>query len=170
VSQARTCVIFDIDGTLLDSTETDNRVYAAALQSVLGELTLRAHWHDYEHVTDEGILRAVCLDNGLDFDTCREQVRAKFGELMVAHLADTRACPPIPGAQALFEQLRDSHRFQIGIATGGWGHTARLKTSARGLPHDRGTASILGRSPRTQPHHGLVSRGDWFRGTDRLCR
>lgn len=128
----RICVIFDIDGTLLDSTESDSRLYGQALREVLGELTLRANWHDYEHVTDEGILHAVCEDNGLDLERCRSRVRARFGALVAEHLADEGACAPIRGARGLFEQLRTSHAFQIGIATGGWGHTARLKLSRAG--------------------------------------
>ena len=49
-------VIFDIDGTLVQSVEVDESLYVKAIRSVLGQIEFRSNWADYEFVTDTGIL------------------------------------------------------------------------------------------------------------------
>jgi beta-phosphoglucomutase-like phosphatase (HAD superfamily) len=39
-------VIFDIDGTLVDSTEFEGRLYVAAVLEVLGRVLIRSNWGD----------------------------------------------------------------------------------------------------------------------------
>lgn len=48
-------VMFDIDGTLLDSTEFDGRIYAEVIHEVLG-IVVDRDWSTYPHVTDGGLL------------------------------------------------------------------------------------------------------------------
>lgn len=126
------CVIFDIDGTLVDSVADDARLYAAAVREVLGDVSLRPKWSDYEHVTDAGILRQICQENSLDVAQCEQHVRARFGELMADHLRREGSCAPTPGALHLLENLRGMLDRRVGIATGGWGHTARMKLASAG--------------------------------------
>ena len=42
-------------------------------------------------------------------------------------------CTPLPGAPKFWNPLRDNEYFQVGIATGGWGHTARMQLESAGL-------------------------------------
>ena len=49
---AMEAVIFDIDGTLLESGSVDERLYDSAIRSVLGPIRIRDWWCDYTHVTD----------------------------------------------------------------------------------------------------------------------
>jgi phosphoglycolate phosphatase-like HAD superfamily hydrolase len=126
------CVIFDIDGTLVDSVADDARLYGAAVREVLGDVSIRPRWSEYEHVTDGGILRQICHENGLDIAQCEQHVRTRFGELMADHLRQAGSCQPTPGALRFLQQLSDRLDCRIGIATGGWGHTARMKLASAG--------------------------------------
>lgn len=123
---ADACVIFDIDGTLVDSVAFDARCYIAAVRDVLGDVSFRSDW-SYEHITDSGILRQLCQENGLDSAQCEHSVKARFGELIAGHLSRQGICSPIPGARGLLEELRSTRDCHLGIATGGWGHTASMK-------------------------------------------
>lgn len=126
------CVIFDIDGTLVDSVADDARLYGVAVREVLGDVALRPRWSEYEHVTDCGILRQICHENGLDVTQCEQHVRARFGELIAEYLRAEGSCQPTIGALQLLQELRDTLKGRIGIATGGWGHTARMKLARAG--------------------------------------
>jgi phosphoglycolate phosphatase-like HAD superfamily hydrolase len=130
------CIIFDIDGTLVDTAAFEDRLYRTALRETLGDVRIRADWGDYEHVTDRGILRDVCQDNRLDQADIEQRVRTRFGELVSKHLRGTNTCHGIAGALAFWRALRADPAFEIGIATGGWGHTARMKLNAAGFDCD----------------------------------
>ncbi|MGH8229078.1 MAG: HAD family hydrolase, partial [Steroidobacteraceae bacterium] len=58
--------------------------------------------------------------------------RERFGQLVAEYLARSGACAPIPGGAALLESLRRRPDLHVGIATGGWGHTALMKLRAAG--------------------------------------
>ncbi len=60
-----TAVIFDIDGTLVDSSSFDGQLYIAAIRDVLGDVSMRADLHEYPNHTDTGILMEICKENGL---------------------------------------------------------------------------------------------------------
>lgn len=49
--------IFDIDGTLVESSGFEDELYVAAVRDVLGDVCIRESWSTYRHVTDTGILR-----------------------------------------------------------------------------------------------------------------
>ena len=58
-------LIFDVDGTLVDSMTVDVELYFSAVRSVFGDVRFR-DVHDYEHVSDSGILAEVMTDNTID--------------------------------------------------------------------------------------------------------
>ncbi len=130
-------VIFDIDGTLVESFDFDGECYRQAVVEVMGDVSFRSDWGDYPFVTDEGILRQICSDNALVFEHSRD-VRSRFGQLVAKRLSlDPTSCTATPGACALVERLRVDPNFQIGFATGGWCHTAHLKLDHVGISHAR---------------------------------
>lgn len=129
------CVIFDIDGTLVDTDGFEGRLYWAAVRETLGDIQIRGDWREYVHVTDIGILRDVCLDNQLEVSGMEQRVRTRFGELVSDHLRQPGSCAAITGALAFWKTLRADPALEIGIATGGWGHTARMKLDSAGYEY-----------------------------------
>ena len=128
-----TCVIFDIDGTLVDSGGFEDVLYTAAVRDVFGNVRLRADWGDNEHVTDAGIMLEICRENGLEIEDGAQKLRARFGELMGTYIRAMGPCAATLGALTLWNKLRDNTDVQLGIATGGWGHTARMKLESAGF-------------------------------------
>ena len=127
-------VIFDIDGTLLYSAAVDDALYRQAVREVLGEVTLRPTLHDYEYVTDTGILRAILEDNSIAGEQQRiDEVRSRFVELLEAHVASHGAFEEIPGAGELLRTLSESPKHAVAIATGGWRESAELKLRTAGI-------------------------------------
>lgn len=130
-------IIFDIDGTIVDSYDFDTECYKQAVTDVLGKVSFREDWGEYNFVTDEGIFRQICADNAITCPGAME-VRSRFGSLVAEQLAsDPACCIEIPGARALIERLRAHPGMQIGFATGGWQNTARLKLEHVGIRHAR---------------------------------
>lgn len=127
------CVIFDVDGTLVDSSAFDGQLYVTAILDVLGNVSIRSNLHEYPNLTDTGILMDICEENGLSIHDSVPSVRVRFGDLVSEYLNDRGKCMPIPGAISLVDRLIRSETFHVGIATGGWGHTAEMKLDSAGF-------------------------------------
>jgi phosphoglycolate phosphatase-like HAD superfamily hydrolase len=128
-------VMFDIDGTLVDSTGFDGDRYAEAVRSVLG-VDVDTTWRSYRNVTDSGILEEL-LDadgSGRPREELRAAVKARFVAATRAHLArEPHVLREIAGARALLETLLRAPGVRVAIATGGWAETATLKLAAIGV-------------------------------------
>ena len=125
--------IFDIDGTLVESYNFDGECYITAVKEVLGDVHIYDDWSDYKKVTDLGILLQIMEENGIRDLKCVEKVRDRFGELTQLYLKNGGKCYPKKGAIDLIESLLSDDRFRIGFATGGWGHTAKMKLQYAGF-------------------------------------
>lgn len=55
-------VVFDVDGTLIQSTGVDDECFARAVEVAWGIPSISTQWNDYEHVTDT-VLAKVLLDD-----------------------------------------------------------------------------------------------------------
>ena len=126
-------VIFDVDGTLVDSDELDGKLFYQAVSDVLGEVRFREDWADYPHVSDAGILADILEDNGFAPGTGLEtEVRSRFGTLISGALSEA-PCQALPGATEAMDRLSQRAGTAVGVATGGWGHTARAKLVSAGF-------------------------------------
>ncbi len=126
-------LIFDLDGTLIKSNAFDDDCYQQALKEVLGHSDFNSNWETYQHVTDTGLLHELLSNLGVEEpQSVTRQVRDMFGEKIKNYLASGGNCIPIPGAIESMYQLISSG-FKVGIATGGWGHTARMKLRHAGF-------------------------------------
>jgi FMN phosphatase YigB (HAD superfamily) len=128
----RHLVMFDIDGTLLQTNDLDDQLYLQAMSEYLGT-TIDADWTHYQHVTDSGIAQEIFEKNS------RPQsdivvVQRRFISLVTDLLMkEPNCCQQIPGAAEFIEKLRQIPEVTIGIATGGWGESARAKLQSAGI-------------------------------------
>jgi phosphoglycolate phosphatase-like HAD superfamily hydrolase len=127
-------VMFDIDGTLVDSAGFESSLYVAAVRDVL-KIEIDSDWGRYEHVSDSGILQEVLRRIGRgDVAGCVARVQQRFVGLIRDHL---RRSPDtvreIAGAKCLVERLLELPNVRVGVATGGWEPTAKLKLAHVGI-------------------------------------
>jgi phosphoglycolate phosphatase-like HAD superfamily hydrolase len=129
-------IVFDIDGTLVDSDGFDINCFVEAVREVLGPVKIHEDWRLYRHATDAGILMQILEENGRAGDAAVvERVKEDFGRRVRRFLDGGGACPPLPGAGEALAALQ-ADGYLVGIATGGWSHTARMKLERAGLPLD----------------------------------
>ena len=130
-------ILFDIDGTLIESMTVDTELYLASIGEVLGSVRFRGALSDYEHVTDNGILAQVLDDNGYPFDEqTAAAIKAIFVDKIERHIETEGPFSTIHGAIEFFERTRASDGRRVAIATGGWRESARLKLESAGFDID----------------------------------
>ena len=136
VTPRRRLVMFDVDGTLTQSTLADGACYAQAMSEYL-DIAVDTDWRTYRHSTESGIARELFARAGRPVPTARdlEPVRRRLVELLKTALeAEPAACAQTPGAGALIERMRSTPGVVVSIATGAWEDSARLKLSHAALP------------------------------------
>jgi len=146
-------VMFDIDGTLVDSAGFETKLYVAALETVLN-VEIDRDWNNYEHVSDGGVLAEV-LRRARRSDESGElvkRVQRHFVGLIRDHLEGSPATVrEIAGAKRLVERLLELRNVRVGVATGGWEPTAKLKLAHVGIDVGRvGFASGSDAHARTE--------------------
>ena len=131
-------VMFDIDGTLVDSTGFDAELFSSAVREVVG-IEVDENWSSYTHVTDSGILGEILERSVAENEraVAYEQVKRRFVTLMEDFVpAMPSGLSPIPGAVELVHLLKTAPQVAVAIATGGWRETAELKLRAVGIEFD----------------------------------
>jgi phosphoglycolate phosphatase-like HAD superfamily hydrolase len=129
-------VLFDIDGTLTLTNETDDRCFLVAITEALGGTRIDPDWDRYPHVTASGIAWTA-------FETHRRappsaedlrSLRERFVTLLRQEFArDPDLCRLVPGAAAAIDGLAERRGYAVGLATGGWREAAELKLRHAGL-------------------------------------
>ena len=125
--------IFDIDGTLVENFGFDDACYISAIREVLGEVHIHDDWSKYKNVTDTGSLRQIMEENNIQEEGQIQEVRTKFGELIRQYLQNDGKCRPKQGAIHLIDKLITTDGYEVGFATGGWEHTAKMKLRHAGF-------------------------------------
>jgi len=130
-------VVFDIDGTLTDTTEVDVECYEAAVLAEIG-VEIPSDWHTLDDVTDATILEVACARQGVEVPSARaqERIAARVGELLaLAFRGAPERFRPIPGAGDVFGELARAG-WHVAMATGAWRPSALVKLRAAGIPFD----------------------------------
>lgn len=129
-------VIFDIDGTLLESAAVDDALYRDAVRQVLGDVQLRASIHAYDYVTDAGIFAQILKDNAIQAEKdAQVKIKDHFVNALRCHVERNGPFAQIPGASDLLQSLRESTSHAVAIATGGWRESAEFKLQSAGLDY-----------------------------------
>jgi FMN phosphatase YigB (HAD superfamily) len=128
-----TPLIFDIDGTLVQTSDFEGYYYIQAIKHVFGDVDITDNWGLYKNVTDVGILKQIMEENKIQDKSIIPKIQKKFGEYIRNYLENGGRCDPIKGAVDFFKKYRLKKKYTLGIATGGWGHTAKLKLQYAGF-------------------------------------
>ncbi len=131
-------IVFDVDGTLVESDEFDGVLYAKAVRDVL-DIEVDDDWTGYRHVTDNGILDEILDRHAVEMDrsVAHASVRKAFVALVRDYLSDRDGrLPEVPGARAFVDRLLAHPEVRVAVATGGWRETAAMKLRAIGLDPD----------------------------------
>lgn len=128
--------ILDLDGTLIPSAEIDNTCYWQAVFACFGERDTLPDLHGFKHVSDSGILDEWCVRELGRPPQAQEtaHIRQQFLQLLEsAANRQPQHFSPLPGVIDWLENVLEHDSVYAGIATGGWGHSARLKLKLAGL-------------------------------------
>lgn len=132
-------VLFDVDGTLLDTSAEDDRIFREALAENLppdAQPPTIGPWHTFSEVTQPALAAAVfsraCGRRARDAEIMgvRQAVIRKWTAAVASGAAPVRV---FPGARELFTAARQRPRTLVALATGVWEPAARLKLSAAGF-------------------------------------
>lgn len=123
-------VMFDIDGTLIESYDFDSICFVEAIREVLG-ITISADWARYQHVTDSGILSQIIDERFLDQNRNEivRSVKEKFLARTKNHLS-LNTVLPVAGAAEFLSEIYRRKDITLVFATGGWLESARMKLDA----------------------------------------
>ncbi len=133
-----TLALFDIDGTLTQTTDIDASCFANAAKGLFPDIKFSNDWTTYSEVTDAGIAAEVFRQRLGRNPTVRElgKFEDRFVKCLEAWIVKRpQVCQAVAGAVALIDTLKESD-LPIAIGTGGWLRSARLKLSTAGIPCD----------------------------------
>lgn len=128
-------VMFDIDGTLVDTAGFEDHCYGSAVKTVVNG-DIPTDWSGYAHATDSGILDEILETRGLapEREAIHHRVRTLFARKINAYLKKNTA-REIPGAANFLRLLKTRGDVVLAIATGGWEETAKMKLDAAGIDY-----------------------------------
>ena len=127
--------VFDIDGTLCQTSGLDDACWRTAAHDVLGVEEMSTDWSHYPHSTDESIACALIREHhGVEpARALLDRLRDHFVDLLEqAHARDPDCIKSTPGARRLLSALSEQSH-PLAIATGGWTASARLKLGHSGI-------------------------------------
>jgi phosphoglycolate phosphatase-like HAD superfamily hydrolase len=130
-------VMFDIDGTLTETTEVDGECFVRSFMDVFGFGDIDTDWSHYRHTTDSGILHDVYASRTGRPPAAQEVSRFQqhFIQLLTAASAQSPFASVAGGVQ-LLSRLSSSGTHRVSLATGSWRDSARLKMTSAGMCFD----------------------------------
>ena len=120
----------------MPSAKIDDECFWKAVFECFGERASVPDLHQFNDVTDSGILAEWCQSElgrpASQQET--EQIKQQFSQRLVAAAQQQPAhFKPIPGVVDWLSAIAEHSNVYAGIATGGWTHSACLKMKISGL-------------------------------------
>ncbi|WP_281543901.1 HAD family hydrolase [Grimontia sp. SpTr1] len=129
-------IMLDIDGTLIQSYEFDEKCFMDAVHEVTG-IAIKNNWATYPHVTDRGILQTFIERQAPQYSL--EELENRVKPVFVQNIEQTIKESPaieVKGAKRFLLNILNNNDYIVSVATGGWGETARLKLQSAGFDTD----------------------------------
>ncbi len=127
-------ILFDIDGTLLKSQRAGITAFIQALAEMSGR-AIDYEGRRFAGSMDPLIWRSLCAENGLS-GIDEGEFRVRYRRLLEQRLA-TGIARALPGVIALLDALRDHVEVTVGVMTGNYSDTGRMKLAAVGIAPER---------------------------------
>ena len=129
-------VLFDIDGTLLLSEGAGARAMIEAVRELSGaDVDLQGL--EFAGRLDPQIWADIAARNGLDATRQQEDLRSTYTSLLKKRLGQYPTAYALPGVNELLRQLDASGSLTMGILSGNFPETGRLKLEAAGIDPGR---------------------------------
>jgi phosphoglycolate phosphatase-like HAD superfamily hydrolase len=130
-------VMFDIDGTLTETTKVDEECFVRSFKEVFGFADIDTDWSHHPRTTDSGIFHDVFTSRIGRTPTAQEVSRFchHFIQLLAAASSQSPFAP-VAGADRLLSRLAQGGSHRVSLATGGWRDSARLKMASAGMCFD----------------------------------
>lgn len=135
----RNLAIFDIDGTLTQTTQVDDQCFVQSFVDELGIRELDTDWSRYPTVCDSGITQLIFRTHLGRMPSATELARLqrRFVSLLEhAYEHEPQFFVEVPGAGAAIKNLRQHPDWAVAIASGGWQASAVFKLSKAGIAVD----------------------------------
>lgn len=132
-------IMFDIDGTLTQTSDVDTDCYVQAVTQITSFERFSTDWGSYRHTSDSGILDELYRSRTGRSPTQDEidAVRSRFVQLLTQVAAKSpNSYSAVVGAHAFIERV-GKLEYAIALASGGWRESAYLKLLKAGFElHD----------------------------------
>jgi phosphoglycolate phosphatase-like HAD superfamily hydrolase len=129
-------VIFDIDGTLTQTSAIDEACFRAAYAELLELLDISTELETCPHISDTGITRHIYQSRLARAPHDHEEAAlcARVVDLLHEHQQrDVAHFAEVSGAVMMLERLAEKHEWAIAVATGCWRASAELKLRAANI-------------------------------------
>jgi phosphoglycolate phosphatase-like HAD superfamily hydrolase len=125
-------IIFDIDGTILDSVNADDKCFIQTFKDLYQIDLTHADWNDFKNVTDSGLTIEI-FEKWFNREPKEEEIETIKSHFKILLEDNVERFTEIEQSLRFIELLSVQPNFEIGFATGGWKETAELKCNSVGL-------------------------------------
>jgi len=125
-------IIFDIDGTIVNSVKADDECFIQSFQDLYSIDLSGADWNNFRNVTDSGLTFEI-FETHLGRKPLEKEIlelKSHFYKLLYQRRDEITE---IKGATNTLKSFIENPEISIAFATGGWKETAVFKLSAIGF-------------------------------------